>query len=816
MGGGGVDYEAPTTINYEEGMREALQAQVDLAPEMFAAESDARFGRKAYARLEQEILTETLLGKKVEYDDEGRIIEGYTGMETTPENDAVREAFRYLIEDFPNETKDLGNDGSLKVLTEKMEILQANGAVGEEQGQEIITNLFLYNKGSAQLVNQFRKLRTDWVEDSGGEPVYKKDGEGNPITDPSKAGTTEYLGGGLVSNIAGDTEKNFVNEDGKEELRKAGFDKDGNFQGISSLASDLQQLDTTSRFRGELKAIEDNAQAFTTAYRQQGNIEGALGEVTRLAQQSSIPTKIDASSNALTNIASGFQAPLLGQQSSQQTMGGQQQDPNAFTGAPQVAQGSGMAQSMGGQQNDPAGTVYQNGVAGRVDPNTGAFVAYAQDDRPMSGATAEDKEPPQAQDSDVPTMEAQNFTTSTRRRGTSPPTYITEIKDEEGNLIKTVSADSMDGSKAIAQSFIRQSEKESAQKFEDEKAQTRNTQREGAISQAASSQSDRMASTNYGLGDMGGLRSDMVNKAKSDLALGGDLSDRELRASQQQARMASTARGRDRDSSSVLAELRNNEMYSRQRENERKGFASQVFGMEGSLATQDASMNLQAQMANQSALQTQQSQLLDAAKLDIDRQIQVDQINRQFEMAGLGQDRGAAAQLVGLEQATAIDPTQALFGRPSGAGTIAGQNLYGNAATNNQLPQMYNPTQGLNFMAGQAAQVNNYNAAYAGAQAQVSAGKSAMMGNIIGGIAGGVGGMFQGRYGNACWVAREVYGSHNPRWLIFRYWMLNKSPDWFRSTYIKHGERFANWISNKPMLKKVIRVWMDSRIRKGV
>ena len=765
MGGGGVDYQAPTTINYEEGMREALQAQVDLAPEMYAAESDARFGRKAYARLEQEILQETLLGKKVEYDDEGRIIEGYTGMETTPENDAVREAFRYLIEDYPQEVAKLGTQGSLNALMTNLEILQSNGAVGEEQGKEIVSELFFYNS-SEELVKQFRSLRTEWVEDSGGQPVYKKDGEGNVITDPSKAGTVEFLGGGLVSNIAGDTEKKFVNEDGKEEIRKAGFDKDGNFQGISALASDLQQLDTTARFRGELKAIEENAQAFTTAYRQQGNIEGAINEVTRLAQQSSIPTKIDASSNALTNIASGFQAPLLGQQQ-------------------QSASTGGMAQSMGGQQNDSAGIA------------------------PPSETVAEDREPPQAQDPEVITMKAQSLTTSTRRRG---GTYITDIYDANGQIIKTVSADNADEAKALAQDFIRTSEKEYAQKAEDETARVRNTKRESAINQAASSQSDSMASTNYGLGDMSGLRSSMVEKAKSDLALGGDLSEREFRAAQQQARAASTARGRDRDSSSILAELQNNEVYSRQRENERKGFASQVFGMEGSLATQDAAMNLQAQMANQSALQRQQSQLLDAAKLDIDRQIQVDQINRQFEMAGLGQDRGAAAQLVGLEQATSIDPTQALFGRPSGAGTIAGQNLYGNAATNNQLPQMYNPTQGLNFMAGQAAQINSYNSAYAGAQAQVSAGKSAMFGNILGGVAGGLGQVFQGK----CWVAREVYGSHNPRWLIFRYWMLNKSPNWFRSTYIKHGERFANWISDKPMLKKVIRMWMDSRIRKGV
>jgi hypothetical protein len=35
---------------------------------------------------------------------------------------------------------------------------------------------------------------------------------------------------------------------------------------------------------------------------------------------------------------------------------------------------------------------------------------------------------------------------------------------------------------------------------------------------------------------------------------------------------------------------------------------------------------------------------------------------------------------------------------------------------------------------------------------------------------------------------------------------------WFRNLYLKHGEAFAAFIKNKPMLKNVIRRWMDSRI----
>jgi hypothetical protein len=58
-------------------------------------------------------------------------------------------------------------------------------------------------------------------------------------------------------------------------------------------------------------------------------------------------------------------------------------------------------------------------------------------------------------------------------------------------------------------------------------------------------------------------------------------------------------------------------------------------------------------------------------------------------------------------------------------------------------------------------------------------------------------------------VAREVYGVDNPKWVIFRGWMLNESPEWFRSTYLKHGEKFAEYIKDKPLLKAVIQEGMD-------
>ena len=60
-----------------------------------------------------------------------------------------------------------------------------------------------------------------------------------------------------------------------------------------------------------------------------------------------------------------------------------------------------------------------------------------------------------------------------------------------------------------------------------------------------------------------------------------------------------------------------------------------------------------------------------------------------------------------------------------------------------------------------------------------------------------------------CWVAREVYGNDNPRWLMFREWLDNDAPKWLHKLYNQEGERFAEFISNKPMLKTIIRSMMD-------
>jgi hypothetical protein len=116
---------------------------------------------------------------------------------------------------------------------------------------------------------------------------------------------------------------------------------------------------------------------------------------------------------------------------------------------------------------------------------------------------------------------------------------------------------------------------------------------------------------------------------------------------------------------------------------------------------------------------------------------------------------------------------------------------------------------------------SNYQAstygAQVGAQAQVaSAYSTPNYLSAAGGILGKVspGGIFGGSGGGPifCWVAREVYGEENPKWLQFREWMLTKASDNLRNFYTEYGERIAESIRNKPKIKSIIRKWMDSKI----
>lgn len=85
------------------------------------------------------------------------------------------------------------------------------------------------------------------------------------------------------------------------------------------------------------------------------------------------------------------------------------------------------------------------------------------------------------------------------------------------------------------------------------------------------------------------------------------------------------------------------------------------------------------------------------------------------------------------------------------------------------------------------------------------------MGGGMGGMGMG-GGAMGGMGGGFCWVAREVYGPHDPRWVVFRRWLGDDAPEWLHDAYAAHGESFADWIHDRPVVKLGVRQLMDTAI----
>jgi len=271
----------------------------------------------------------------------------------------------------------------------------------------------------------------------------------------------------------------------------------------------------------------------------------------------------------------------------------------------------------------------------------------------------------------------------------------------------------------------------------------------------------------------------------------GELSPLEQRRAQQSARQASLARGREMGQGALAQEIANRfaeETNKREREIALGAqLLNQEAGMRGSRLGQGAGM-------------LQGSEALAAQR-------RAEQLQRMQLGAGfIGQEEGLQSarlgQAFGMNRQLAGDAGNIILGRPSAAIGL-GQQTLGQAqqgAAGPMGPQLFDPNVGINLaMQNQANQFG-----LLGAQAQADASRSAGFTQALGTIGAAM---------IPCWVAREVYGIENPKWVQFRNWMLNDSPSWFRNLYIKYGERFAKFISNKPVLKNIIRKWMNTKIK---
>jgi hypothetical protein len=65
-----------------------------------------------------------------------------------------------------------------------------------------------------------------------------------------------------------------------------------------------------------------------------------------------------------------------------------------------------------------------------------------------------------------------------------------------------------------------------------------------------------------------------------------------------------------------------------------------------------------------------------------------------------------------------------------------------------------------------------------------------------------------------CWVARAAFGEQDFRWQIFRAWLMDDAPAWFRSLYIRHGAGVGSWLQDRETAKRLVRSAMMVIVRR--
>jgi len=307
------------------------------------------------------------------------------------------------------------------------------------------------------------------------------------------------------------------------------------------------------------------------------------------------------------------------------------------------------------------------------------------------------------------------------------------------------------------------------------------------------------------------LRSNILSDAQT--ALGQGLTQREQDAISEAFKARSTMMGRTFDQSAGIAEAEARVAEDNARRMQNRAFAQSVLGQEAGLQQGDITRGM-AQESEQAGLQQRadlvqsdvdlrsalanQAQQQQAGQFGVGATMDAERLNEQLRQQGTLGYLQAAGNLAALEDRTTLDPFRAVLGRGGGQSLSSGQSVLGTAGYGlGSGPQFINPESGLGFIQNQNTNLMNMYNAQTQADAERFSGLTSAAATAA--LA-------------ACWVAREVYGVHNPAWMAFRYWMLNESPSWFRATYLKYGERFARFIADKPRLKARIRMWMDTKI----
>ena len=279
--GGGPDINYPQQPTYGESLADALKAQAEFLQgtgdfaETGSLESLLPLEesvRRKTAQTDTDVLRQTLLGNRQEatsgtYDDQGRLVVGYEGgKEATTETRTVKPQVDIVKTKSGARGRVAGAKMGKGINTYEVTLRDPNTGAILERGS--------YKAGSASSIAAMPKLTfldgrtvnlqeiqsTVTIPPDDAVPVYAKDPNGQIIVDKSKAGQTEtipatFAGDGMI-NLLGDSRRAIDPATGLPLDRRAGFDADDNFLGLSALAEDIQRGNLSRQREADLADVE--------------------------------------------------------------------------------------------------------------------------------------------------------------------------------------------------------------------------------------------------------------------------------------------------------------------------------------------------------------------------------------------------------------------------------------------------------------------------------------------------------------------------------------------------------------------------------
>ena len=179
---------------------------------------------------------------------------------------------------------------------------------------------------------------------------------------------------------------------------------------------------------------------------------------------------------------------------------------------------------------------------------------------------------------------------------------------------------------------------------------------------------------------------------------------------------------------------------------------------------------------------------------------------------GMGQRRLAQRQAV-AQQAYQMGVGQQAVGLQGFLSpAYAGSQQYSLTGLAGGASGMYSDVGNSPFLQPESQYMANIRANRIQMETAIASANASRSGGIMGGLTGGLGAGLGKAAGAAifgCWVAREVYGEDDPKWMVFRQWLFTEAPEWLKELYLEEGERFAEFISDKPVLKFIVKKAMD-------